>query len=124
MKKVSHGFTAVELLITLVISVMLLVTAYQLYTFILNDSADARLRASASNLAYRFMREASATVTNPCTVISTSPDVPDTANLPTNATATVTITCPNTGATTPFVTATITYGNGKVVTHASYATVD
>lgn len=123
MKQRAHGFTAVELLITMIIGTMLLLTAYQLYTFVLNDSADTRMRATASNLAYRFMREASSAVAKPCATYSATPTIPADASLP-NATASVTITCPPYGVTLPYVTATINYGNGKVVTHATYASAN
>lgn len=128
MKTHSGGFTAVELLITMIIGSMLLVTAYQLYAFVLNDSADTRMRATASNLAYRFMREASGTVTTSCpATVTTTPAIPATANLPSNATATVTVSCANTGTNVPYVSATVTYtfnGNNKSVAHGTYVTIN
>lgn len=121
MKK-NSGFTAVELLIALIIGSLMLLSAYQMYSYVLNDSADTRMRTTASNLAYRLMRENSALATKPCTTITVSPapTVPATANLPAGSTAAVTITCPV--ASVPNlsqVTATITYG-GKTVSHATY----
>ncbi len=119
--KNEHGFTAVELIITLILGLMMLLTAYQLYTFVMNDSSATRLRASASNLAYEFMREGSAAATNPCTASSSTPTIPATAQLPSGAQATVTITCPpaNLPSSMSYITSTITYG-GTTVTHATY----
>lgn len=124
--KTSRGFTAVELIITLILGMLLLMTAYQLYSFVLNDSADTRIRAAASNLAYRFMREGSAAATNPCTTpAATNPPIPSTAGLPNDTVATVTITCPNYGAVTlPYVKSVITYAGGKTVIHATYVSVN
>lgn len=115
------GFTAVELLVTMIIGSLMLLTAYQLYTFVLNDSADARMRATASNLAYRFMRERSGTdttcpaITNP----TTYPSIPAGSNLP-NASATVNVTCITNDVTLPKITSTVSYGNGKSISHATY----
>lgn len=124
--KSHHGFTAVELLITMIIGSLLLLTAYQLYTFVLNDSADTRMRATASNLAYRFMREGTANAPKPCTgtPAPTNPAIPSNANLP-NASAIVTITCINTGVVTiTYISSNLTYGNGMSITHATYAKVE
>lgn len=118
----ARGFTAVELLITMIIGSLLLVTAYQLYTFVLNDNADTRMRATASNLAYRFMREKSSAVQNPCSTTQTfdmSGSIPASANLPTGTTASVQIVCVNNGVLLSSITSTITYGT-KTVKHATY----
>ena len=122
--KNERGFTAVELIITLILGLMMLITAYQLYTFVMNDSSATRLRASASNLAYEFMREGSAAATNPCTASSSSPLIPTGPGgpqLPSDATASVQITCPpsNLPNSMSYITSTITYG-GNTVTHATY----
>lgn len=122
--KRSQGFTAVELIITLVVGMLLLITAYQLYSFVINDSAQTRMKASASNLAYRFMREHAGIVSgNPCTMNVTTPytsSIPASAQLPSNAEASVTIECINNGVPMQRITSKITYGNGKTVTHATY----
>ncbi len=122
MNKLQRGFTAVELLVAMVIGTILLATAYQLYSFVLNDSTDTRMRATASNLAYRFLRERSAVATtNPTCgpVGSTAPTIPSDANLP-SASATVTIECISNGVTLPKITSTVNYGNGKSISHATY----
>lgn len=120
--KASKGFTAVELLITMIIGTLLLVTAYQLYSFVLNDNADTRMRATASNLAYRFMREKSSSAQKPCASTQTfnlTSSIPASANLPAGSTATVEITCVNTGVTLSYITSTVTYGS-KSTRHATY----
>ena len=122
MKKV-EGFTVVELLVTMIVGTVLLFSAYQLYTYILDRSSDARLEAVASNMAYRFMRENSAQAVNPCVAktVSPAPVIPSDANLP-NATAAVVITCPNIGSNSlSLVTSSVSYGSPqKTITHATY----
>ena len=120
--KNEHGFTAIELLITLIIGTLMLVSAYQIYSFVLNDSKDTRTRTSASNLAYRFMRENAARATKPCSAITISPapTIPASSNLPSGSTASVVISCPNTVVPNMSqITSTVTYG-GKSITHATY----
>lgn len=122
MKK-ENGFTAIELLITLVIGMMLLFSAYQLYSVVLQSSKDTSRRANASSLAYELLRDNSYLVTNPCTSVSIpNITIPTTANLPSTATASVQLSCAI-GNPTPNLTqisATVTYGTGKSVVHATY----
>lgn len=119
------GFTAVELLITIIVGSLMLLTAYQLYTFVLNDSTSTRLQATASNLAYKFMREGSANAQNPCVTYSGTPVIPQNtdpgaSNLPAGSTASVQITCPtNLPSSISYITSSVTYG-GTTVTHATY----
>ena len=62
------GFTTVELLVTLFIAVMMVVSGYQLYTAVNQRSGRVRTAAEASNLAYSRIRENSdyIAVTNDC----------------------------------------------------------
>ncbi len=122
--KNQQGFTIVELLITMIIGTLLLFSAYQLYTYVINDSAEARMRASASSLAYQVMREKSALATTPCTTVTPAPPVvPTEASLPANTAITVALTCP-TGSPSDIteINVTITYGANpvKTVTHGTY----
>lgn len=63
------GFSAIELLVTLFIAVAFLGTAYQLYTVVIRDSADARFRARASNIAYAELRKRSDDSVQGCTAV-------------------------------------------------------
>lgn len=123
--KTANGFTAVELLVTMIIGTLSIIAAYQLYSFVLTDSAETRNLAAASNLAYRFLREGSSAVQTPCVGSSTSytSSIPSNAQLPAGATANVVITCVGSGGTTvSYVTSTINYGSNptRTVAHATY----
>lgn len=117
------GFSAVELLITLFVAAAFVGTGYQLYGVIINSGAAARIRASADNVAYDFLRSDSSQATAPCTPQSPSPPtIPTSANLPSGAAAAVSITCPYGGSSmTSKVEVTITYGSPQQeVVHAVY----
>lgn len=121
--KNNEGFTVVELLVSLIVGMLLLFSAYQLYVYVLDNSSATRMQATASSLAYQFLRENSTYATNPCTTITKTPSVPSTSNLP-NATASVTITCLSGGPNTlSVVTSSVTYDTPSItVTHATYVT--
>lgn len=114
-----QGFTAVELLVSIMVGVMLLASSYQLYSIALSSSGDAQRRTSASMLAYDLLRTRQASIASPCAPSTTTPSVPSSANLP-SASATVVATCPYdeySGATlirksdVTLLTATVTYDN-------------
>ena len=89
------GFTAVELLISLFIAVAFIATGYQLYSIIINDGGAARARTRASNVAYTALQKYSAQTTSPCSVVTPTPTptIPSDSGL-TNASITVSISCP------------------------------
>lgn len=107
-----QGFTVVELIITLVISVLLLGSAYQLFGAISRNSADAQRQSQASNVAYDILRRTQNTsaLTSPCTASVPTATIPSYTNL--QATAKISITCPQ-GTTSPLslITVTVTYNN-------------
>lgn len=118
-----RGFTAIELLITLIVGMMLLFSAYQLYSVVIQSGKDASQRANASILAYELLRENSYLATNPCTSVTVSNiTVPASANLPPGATANVQLGCVNGNTTINLtqITATVTYSTGNSVVHATY----
>ena len=123
MKKID-GFTTVEILITLFVAVLFLMSGYQLYTVVLEQSADTRRMSEASNIGYEILRKTRyASVGNACSTPTTL-SVPVRANnLPKPVSATV-YTC-KPYATTPVMRATVTviYGSGaekNEVSHAIY----
>lgn len=121
--KDEKGFTAIELLITLIVGMMLLFSAYQLYTVVLQSSKDASWRGNASSLAYELLRDNSYLATFPCTSPTVSGiTIPATANLPAGTTASVQLSCVtgNTTLNLTQITATVTYATGKSVVHATY----
>ena len=121
------GFTAVELLVSIFIGVMLLGAGYQLYSVAMQSSGDAQRRSQASNVAYDILRNAQPTATDPCTIGSSSPAVPTTSGL-TGATATLVRSCPfnefnpdttlKRASSVTMLTVTVTYDGGKQVTRA------
>lgn len=117
------GFSAVELLITLFVAVAFIATGYQLYSIIINDGGEARARAKASNIAYDNLRRYTPQATDPCTVFTPTPapSIPAGSGL-SNATITVTISCPYTTALNlTKVEVSVKYGSPqKEVVHAIY----
>ena len=115
----NRGFTAVELLVTIIIGVMMVLAGYQLYAAAQKSASEASLKARASNITYDSMREYSSKVTRPCSAQTFSPTAPADSGL-TDPVISVRITCPY-SATTPeisLVTATLTYEGTETVTHA------
>lgn len=51
-----QGFTAVELLVTIIVTAMFAVSFYQLFTVVNQSSTTARNRATASDIAYANLR--------------------------------------------------------------------
>jgi len=87
------GFTAVELLITIIVAAIFTVSIYGLFTTINRASADARQQATASDLAYANLRRyASADITpdswSPAFVCSTATGASNTNDVTVNQNAT------------------------------------
>lgn len=114
----SGGFSTVELLITLIVAAMFLLSGYTLYSTIAVRSADSRHRAQADNIAYDYLRRYESTVTNPCvasTPVSAAPLNGGVADGLGGATVTVSVTCPNASVlSVSLVTVTIGYLEGGV----------
>lgn len=122
------GFSAIELLISLFIAVAFVGAGYQLYSIIITDSGEARLRARATNIAYENMRIYSPQATNPCSAVApnptpTPPSPTGDFGLP-NASITVTFSCPyGTGNPTSKLLVQVLYGTPQQkVTHAIFIT--
>ncbi len=96
----ADGFTAVELLITLFIASIFLMTGYQLYTVIMSDGASAKFQAKSANIAYEYLTNAQAAVAASCTPAASAPALPVNSDVPGLEIA-VNTTCP--------------YGNGNQV---------
>ncbi len=120
-----QGFTAVELIVALVVGVLLLGSAYQLYTTVVTDAGDAQRQSQASNIAYALLRQyqdSASFVSDPCSSNSATPTVPASANLP-GATATVVTTCPVANADLNLLTVTIEYNNANSKEQVSRAII-
>ena len=125
--KSSKGFTVVELLITLIVGMLLLVSVHQFYSYILNDSTEARTRALASNLAYQYLREYAGTISGSCTTATATinkayAEFPNSPALPQPASAQIKISCPtNAPVDIALLSVTVTYGTPSVtINHSTY----
>lgn len=125
----SSGFTIVELIITIIVGMLLLTSIYQFYNYILTDSAESRTRAIASNLAYRYLREAAGSIPATCTSTASVTDVathPAGTDLPPPASApairTTTKCATNSPSSVSIVTVEVRYGDPvTTISHATYA---
>ena len=116
--KEQHGFSTVELLVTLFVATAFLLTGYQLYSMIISDSGETKAQAKANNYAYTLLQQYKAT--EKATLASANcaqslnnavSPAPTIAGL-SNVSATVDITCPNSDVTTVAkVQITLKYGN-------------
>jgi len=125
MKTDEAGFSAVELLITLLIGFLFISMGYQLYTVSIQNSGEARELAAASNLAYEKLR----TIQSTGTGVPTCPVSPSTTsqNVDNNtAVRTTTISCPSTTLTSlRLVTVKVKYNvSQREVSHAIYVSED
>ena len=111
-----YGFTIVELTIALVVGLLLMGSAYQLFNTISRNSSDAQRQSQASNVAYDLLRRTendSTILTDPCGKSSPAvrtPSIPDYANL--QGTVRIEVSCPQ-GALSSLntVSVTVTYNN-------------
>jgi hypothetical protein len=99
---VSAGFSAVELLVTLVVGMIFLGAISQMYSVVLDDAAVTRNKATANALAYTQARMLLPTLGSPCipnanvTLNSGStPPVVDLSTLPSPRSVTASLTCPH-----------------------------
>ena len=129
----NQGFTAVELVITIIVGVMFLITTSQIYTVVLADSANARNKANASAIAYSTARTVLATLGTTCSNTTLTfgsgltPAAPSLTSLPPPATITAVVDCPfayvvySNNSAVSRLTITITYGtSAQKVRHVLY----
>ena len=121
--RTSAGFTAVELLITMLIASMFLFAGYQLYTQVMKDGAETNKTALVSNLASERMQKQVRLLSGPCA--SSGPtEVKITEAGIGEVTYTDTVSCPNMSATPNLKRVKIeaSYGTNPVikVAHATF----
>jgi Tfp pilus assembly protein PilE len=125
MRTYQPGFSAVELLITLFVGAAFIATGYQVYSLIIQNSGDARVRAKASSIAYDTLRTYSPQATTPCSVVTPTPTptIPANSGL-SHATIAVSISCPyGTQSPTSKVQVTLTFSDPQQeIVHATYVT--
>ncbi len=84
MMKFKEGFSAIELMVTLAIAVLFIMSGYQLFAVVVNRTGETRELSAASNIAYTLLREEGSEyvdVTNDCNSPQNSVFV-KTTNLP------------------------------------------
>jgi len=123
--KAKKGFTTVELIVTIIVAVAFLVTAYQLYGLAMSNDGEARSSARASASAYSYLVRYAHNVSyakTPCA--SSTPVDGDSVTVDglSQPTLTVTVSCtPNTSTTdVSKVTATLNYNVDQSVTYVTY----
>lgn len=117
--KEQAGFSTVELLISLFITAAFIATGFQLFSAVTANSHEARMRATAHNLATEGVQRLKESVSLPC-----SPLGPISATLPPSslpqANSQFEVTCPyGDGAGTARITHTVTYGDPQRTVKAS-----
>ena len=128
------GFSAVELLVTLIVGMIFLGAISQIYGTVLDDAGTTRNKATANNLAYTQARMLLPTLNSTCAANAnvtlnsgTTPPAVDLSALPSPRSVSASLTCPN-AALYPNsalwrVTVTVSYGNNTPqdkVTHVLY----
>ncbi len=108
-----QGFSTVELLISLFVAAAFITAGFQLFSVVMKDSSDARLRATAARFINTTIQERSNAVNSPCNNPlpgNATISIP-TSELP-QASATVTYSCPygNSSKTTR-LRVVVTYGS-------------
>lgn len=123
-----QGFSAVELLITLFIGSMFLISGYLIWGYTQRSSDEGYQDAIASNITYAYLRRYTASACG--TALPTDAVPTPAADIPTisdllNPRITITISCPTELSSLGLakVTSTLTYGSGdtaRSITHAVY----
>ncbi|PID33074.1 hypothetical protein CR969_02685 [Candidatus Saccharibacteria bacterium] len=121
--KFREGFSAIELMVTLAIAVLFIMSGYQLFAAATNRTGNARELSVASNVAYTLLREEGSgyvNVTEDCTAPQNSVFV-KTTNLPAPVKIELKRCKPIAGSPIVKVWAVVTYGDpAKEVVHGTY----
>lgn len=111
------GFTAVELLITLVVAALFLFAGYQLYNVILSSGTSARNQALAGSTAHNYIQQYSDAINAPCSAETPLTNSPITVDGLAEPKVTVAITCPVANAPNlSKISVTISFGIGDEAT--------
>ena len=127
-ESLQSGFSAAELLITLFVASLFLITGYQLYTYVVRDGQQSAQLSKAANVAYQYLRSTAANgtyVKSPCSTTAQPGSQTLAANTGlNNASVNVVVSCPYATAPlnkTTLLTATVTYSTPsgqETITHA------
>lgn len=125
--KKQPGFTAVEILVTLLIGSLLLFGGYQAYSLVVGNTAESRERSVASNYGYDALRRFEAQyVQSPCQARAEAAFPGGIISAPSNIniiSQRFLIECPyGSSSGISKVTTKVTYGNpSKEIVHAIYS---
>lgn len=116
----SQGFSTVELLISLFIAAAFIGTAFQLYSVVMKDGSETRLRAKAGSIINSTLQERTNGVNSPCSPTPATATIPiPTAELP-QGSAEVTYTCPyGASSKTTRITVVVSYGSPTIQVEGS-----
>lgn len=118
------GFTAAELLITLIIAAVFVLAGYQLYSIVINDGAEAQYQAVASNEAYNQLRQLSETPSRePCGASTQQSFTKSIPGLPGTPRIDISTNCPYGAGGVARITTKVTYaynGSDQEVSHAIF----
>lgn len=120
------GFTAVEVLVTLFIGVVLLGGGYQAYGAVISNTERGRTHSIASNIAYEALRREADNTNTPCSPVAernlTWHSTYNTT-LPEPRSVRGSVSCPyGNGNSISLISVRVTYGqDSESVTHAIYA---
>jgi len=122
--KTTNGFTSVELLVTLFVAVAFLMSGYQLYNMIIKDGGEARARAKASNIAYKYLQQKQIDVLNSTSCISsgaTPTTIPTAIDDKPATSITYKVSCPQINTISQIlITVGYNYNGAKIVTNSTY----
>lgn len=118
----SKGFTTVELMATLIVASLFLISGYQLFSAVSYQSGQARNMGEASNIGYRILRQQTySSVTNSCSSPLTQNIPAPVGELPNPVTITVEKCKPFADSSLIKITVVVEYGaRGGRVVHATY----
>jgi prepilin-type N-terminal cleavage/methylation domain-containing protein len=116
-----EGFTAVELLITLIIASMFIIAGFQLYSQVTRDGAEANKVAIVSNKVNERLQNLMSDSAVTCTTTRSPQTITETGVGP--VTYTTTISCPNPSVPTlKLLKVEASYNNNaKKLQHAAYS---
>ena len=124
-----EGFTVVELLVTLFVAALFVLSGWQLYTVVTTRSAEAQQESEAGNLAYSVLRGwewgadeyVSAAVCSSSTTATSISPWPDTGSLPSPVDVKMSRCNPITGVNMNRVIVTVIYGPDELeVSHGIF----
>ena len=124
-----EGFTVVELLVTLFVAALFVLSGWQLYTVVTTRSAEAQQESEAGNLAYSVLRGwewgadeyVSAAVCSSSTTATSISPLPDTGSLPSPVDVKMSRCNPITGVNMNRIIVTVIYGPDKLeVSHGIF----